>query len=72
MVVAKSADYHDEQTHTWRLTGEAADARAARLRAGVLHLAGDVERAGKWPQDLAVARTVATREQSERWTIATR
>jgi hypothetical protein len=70
VVVAKWADYHDEQTHTWRLTGQA-PTPAPRGSAQVYYT---------WPATWSVQGSgrktfqsptpAAGREQSERWTIA--
>ena len=71
VVVAKWADYFDEQTHTWKLTGEA-PASAPRGSAQVYYT---------WPSTWSVTgggrkafapRTSGAtgRDESERWTIA--
>jgi hypothetical protein len=71
VVVAESADYRDEQTHTWRLTG-AAPTPAPRGSAQVYYT---------WPATWSVqgagrksfqSRTTgaAAAERNERWTIA--
>ena len=70
VVVDKSADYLDEQTHTWRLTGAAPTAAPA----------GSSQVYYTWPATWRVQGSgrkafqssipAAGREQSERWTIA--
>ncbi len=70
VVVAKFADYHDEQTHTWRLTGEAPPMPAPRGSAQVFYTwpaMWRVQGSGRktWPP-----RESGNREQSERWTMA--
>jgi hypothetical protein len=69
VVVAKWADYLDEQTHTWRLTGEAPTS-APRGSAQVFFswpATWIVQGSGRktWP-----SRDPGGREQSERWAIA--
>jgi hypothetical protein len=69
VVVAKFVDYHDEQTHTWRLTGEA-PTPAPRGSAQVYYTwpaTWIVQGSGRktWP-----SREPGGREQTERWTSA--
>jgi hypothetical protein len=69
VVVGKWTDYHDEQTHTWRLTGEA-PTPAPRGSAQTYFswpAVWSVQGSGRktWP-----SREPGGREQSERWTIA--
>jgi hypothetical protein len=71
VVVAKSADYSDEQTHTWRLAGEA-PTPAPRGSAQVYYtwpatwsVQGSGRKAFPSREPVAIGR-----EQSERWTIA--
>jgi hypothetical protein len=69
VVVAKGTDYGDEQTHTWRLTGEV-PTPAPRGSAQVYYVwpaTWSVQGSGRktWP-----SREAGGREQSERWTIA--
>jgi hypothetical protein len=69
VVISKFADYLDEQTHTWRLTGEA-PTPAPRGSSQVYYswpATWSVQGGGRktWP-----AREPGGREQTERWTAA--
>jgi hypothetical protein len=72
VVVAKWADYLDEQTHTWRLTGTAPTA-APRGSAQVYYTwpaTWSVQGSGRKTFPSRTAGAFGSGEQAERWTIA--
>jgi hypothetical protein len=72
VVVAKSADYQDEQTHTWKLTG-APPAPAPRGSAQVYYTwpaTWTVQGGGRKTFPSRTPGATGPGEQTERWTIA--